>query len=84
MSRATMTAAAATLPRSPLDATQLAGTDEFEYEIGWDEFERDVDWTESLLGGRQAFSRGMLYSSPVRTAKARGSARSRMHCVASV
>lgn len=51
MSRATMTAAAATLPRSPLYgiAGWRAGTDEFEYEIGWDEFERDVDWTESLL-----------------------------------
>jgi len=46
-----MTAAAATLPRSPLYgiAGWRAGTDEFEYEIGWDEFERDVDWTESLL-----------------------------------
>lgn len=51
MSRASMSAAAATLPRAPLYgiAGWRAGTDEFEYEIGWDEFERDVDWTESLL-----------------------------------
>jgi hypothetical protein len=46
-----MTAAAATLPRSPLYgiAGWRAGTDEFEFEIGWDEFERDVNWTESVL-----------------------------------
>ena len=46
-----MTAAAATLPRSPLYgiAGWHAGAEEFEYEIGWDEFERDVAWTESLL-----------------------------------
>ena len=60
MSRETMTAAAATLPRPPLYgiAGWRAGADEFEYEIGWDEFERDVDWAESLLDGRQAFGRG--------------------------
>src|SRR5947209_5259154 len=51
MSRATMTAAAATLPRSALYgiAGWRVGVQQFEYEIGWDEFERDVDWTESVL-----------------------------------
>src|SRR5206468_12785272 len=51
MSRATMTAAAATLPRPPLYgiAGWRTGTEHIEFEIGWDEFERDVDWTESVL-----------------------------------
>jgi hypothetical protein len=51
MSRATMTAAATALPRSPLVgiASCQVGPNFLEFEIGWDEFERDVDWAESLL-----------------------------------
>jgi hypothetical protein len=51
MSRASMTAAAATLPRPPLYGIgQLqVGTETRDFEVGWDEFERDVDWAESQL-----------------------------------
>src|SRR5215213_11942989 len=51
MSRASMTAAAVSLPRAPLFgiASCPVGPNTLEFEIGWDEFERDVDWAESLL-----------------------------------
>lgn len=51
MSRASMTAAATALPRSPLFgiASCVVGPNSHEFEIGWEEFERDVDWAESLL-----------------------------------
>jgi hypothetical protein len=51
MSRATMTAAAASFPRSPVFgiASCPVGTETLEFEIGWDEFERDLDWAETLL-----------------------------------
>lgn len=51
MSRASMTAAATVLPRSPLFgiASCPVGPNTLEFEIGWDEFERDVDWAESQL-----------------------------------
>jgi hypothetical protein len=51
MSRATMTAAATALPRSPLVgiANCRVGPNSFDFEIGWDEFERDIEWAESLL-----------------------------------
>src|SRR5215208_8287579 len=51
MSRASMTAAAVALPRSPVFGIVSCpvGPDTREFEIGWDEHERDVDWAESLL-----------------------------------
>jgi hypothetical protein len=51
MSRATMTAAAASFPRSPIFgiASCPVGPETMEFEIGWDEFERDLDWAETLL-----------------------------------
>jgi hypothetical protein len=46
-----MTAAASTLPRSPVFGIVSCpvGPTIHEFEIGWDEFERDLDWAESLL-----------------------------------
>jgi len=51
MSRASMTAAAVALPRSPVFGIVSCpvGPETREFEIGWDEHERDVDWAESLL-----------------------------------
>jgi hypothetical protein len=51
MSRASMTAAATTLPRSPIAgiASCVVGTETREFEIGWDELERDIDWAETQL-----------------------------------
>ncbi|MGV0067625.1 hypothetical protein ACRU44_07840 [Mycobacterium colombiense] len=58
MSRETMTAAAATLPRAPLFGVGSfpCGAADFEFEIGWAEFERDTDWAELVL--RDAGLRG--------------------------
>jgi hypothetical protein len=51
MSRATMTEAAAQLPRSPLYglASCKVGTTYLDFEIGWPEFERDTQWAEAHL-----------------------------------
>src|SRR5262249_8644459 len=51
MSRVSMTAAATTLPRSPIVgiASCRVGTEIREFEIGWDELERDIDWAETQL-----------------------------------
>jgi hypothetical protein len=51
MSRATMTEAAAQLPRSPLYglASCKVGTTYMDFEIGWPEFDRDTQWAETQL-----------------------------------
>ncbi len=51
MSRASMTAAAARLPRAPLYgiARCRVGSDFLDFDIGWDEIERDTDWAHSIM-----------------------------------
>ena len=51
MSRATMAAAAATLPRAPIYGigTYSTGSSVADFEIGWDELERDTEWAHSMM-----------------------------------
>lgn len=51
MSRSSMAATAAQLPRPELFgiASCKVGTDILDFEIGWDEAERDIAWAESVL-----------------------------------
>ncbi len=51
MSRTSMAAAAARLPRSPIYGIGTYDVDgsRADFEIGWDELERDTDWAHSVL-----------------------------------
>jgi len=51
MSRATMAAAASTLPRAPIYGigTYYTGSSVADFEIGWDELERDTEWAHSMM-----------------------------------
>jgi len=51
MSRASMAAAAAALPRAPIYGIgrYVVGSSPVDFEIGWDEIDRDTEWAHSLL-----------------------------------
>jgi hypothetical protein len=67
MSRATMAAAAAALPRAPIYGigTYAVGSSVADFEIGWEELERDTEWAHSLLV-KAGVGRGdlVLFSTP--------------------
>ena len=74
MSRVTMAAAAATLPRAPIYGigTYAIGSSVADFEIGWDELDRDTEWAHSdAVRGRH--QRGTSSSSALRTTRIRGS-----------